>query len=57
MTIAPERKREPESERQPIRRSVNAKLVILMRERSRLRWERPTNFGGYVLKSFPSYAN
>ena len=50
-------KREPERERQPIRHAVIAKLVISVRERSRLRLARPANVAFYVLKSCPSYAN
>ena len=51
------KKREPDRERQPIRHSLNAKLVILVRERSRLRLARPANVASYMLKSCPSYAN
>ena len=50
-------KREPARERQPIRHPVNAKLVILVRERSRLRLAKPEKVASYVLKSCPSYAN
>ena len=53
------RKRENlrERERQPIRHLVNAKLVVLVRELSRLRLAKPVNVASYVLKSCPSYAN
>ena len=44
-------------ERQPIRHSVNAKLAISVRERSRLRLAKPANVASYALKSCPSYAN
>ena len=51
------RERERERERQPIRHSLNAKLVILVREQTRLRVARPANVASCVLKSCPSYAN
>ena len=51
------KKRESERETQPIRHPVNAKLVILVRGRSRARLARPGNVASYVLKSCPSYAN
>ena len=59
MLIGQLRKRENlrERERQPIRHLVNAKLVILVRELSRLRLAKPVNVASYVLKSCPSYAN
>ena len=56
-SIATKREPERERERQPIRHPVNAKLVILVRERSRLRLARPANVASYVLKSCLSYAN
>ena len=59
MLIGQLRKRENlrERARQPIRHSLNAKLVILVREQSRLRLARPANVASCVLKSCPSYAN
>ena len=59
MLIGQLRKRENlrERERQPIRHLVNAKLVILVRELSRLRLAKPVNVASYVLKSWPSYAS
>ena len=46
-----ENQRGREGEKEPIRPSVNAKLVTLVRERSRLRLARPANFASYVSKS------
>ena len=48
-SIAKKREPERERERQPIRPPVNAKLVILVRERSRLRLGKPAN----VVKIMP----
>ena len=47
-------KREPERERQPMRHPVNAKLVILEREQSRLCLAKLANVASYVFKSFHS---
>ena len=59
MIIGELRKKERtrEEEREPIRHPANAKLVILVRERSRLRLAKPANVASYVLKSFHSNPN
>ena len=56
-SIATKREPERERERQSWGHHVNAKLVILVRERSRLRLAKPANVASYVLESCHSNAN